>query len=156
MIIVGSLNEISNKIITYDGEEIVVDEGYSIVRNQGNKKYLMNLMELAPSEALFKFYCEKKKKFLWNQKVFEEEYVPRYINELILNDKAMETITKLINSKKVVFLGCFCENENTCHRSILAGIFKGLGASVKSITADINEYNKYYIMYKNLLEKSTL
>lgn len=153
MIIIGSLNEVSNKVITYDGEEVIVDKAYSIVRNQGEKKYLMNLIDLAPSENLFRFYYDKKRKFLWTQKVFDEEYVPRYIQELIDNDRAMEILTFLMSTKEVIFLGCFCENENTCHRSIIAGILYGLGVPVKSLDADVQKYEKYYEMYKKIFNK---
>ncbi len=147
MIIVGSFNNVSDKIISYDGEEIFIDEAYGIVRNKKDK-YLINLPELAPSDELYSFYVQMKKSFKWTEKIFQEKYVPQYITDLVRNDKAMETLTALIMSNKNIYLACFCENERFCHRSILAGILKGLGADVQSLDTDVGNYLKYYDIFK--------
>ena len=47
-----------------------------------------------------------------------------------------------------ILLVCFCENEDLCHRSIIAGLLSGAGAEVQ--TSSGHNYDKYWDMYHNL------
>lgn len=149
MIIIGNLNQMDTQITTYDGEKISIDSFFAIVRNN-KKQWICNLDALSPSSKLYNYYLKEKKAFRWTAKNFEENFVPQYINEIKNNPQAMEIISKLIAADKNIFLGCFCENECLCHRSILGGILLGLGCEVKSVDNDCKKFLKYYDMFANI------
>ena len=50
-------------------------------------------------------------------------------------------------SRRKIVLGCYCEEEPLCHRSIIAGILLGMGAEIDTST----EYRKYYEMFRRCI-----
>lgn len=80
--------------------------------------------ELAPDEELFTWYRKKVKDGEWNQKVFDEYYVPWFLKIMEHNREAQEKLDALkkLSEEKDIILCCFCENEDMCHRSIIKRI----------------------------------
>jgi uncharacterized protein YeaO (DUF488 family) len=74
--------------------------------------------DLAPSEALRKWHKEHLKA-TGDRRAFEE-FRRRYEAEM-KSAQALEAIQRLVDlaSKEPVAIGCFCEDESLCHRSIL-------------------------------------
>lgn len=138
------------------------DEVWSIVRSDKNviprvkfsEKYITTVNNiptnyLSPSYSLFSWYCQEQKAGRWNKEKFFNEYVPKFIKEL----KNNYSVTRLLLNElykrdkegKRIALICFCENETTCHRSIIGGILQGVKANVK--TANDADYSTYYNMF---------
>lgn len=104
--------------------------------------------DLAPSWDLFNRYIAWRSKKQWNTKCFIEEYVPQYLKELKYSDKAIQAIERLkmlTSMGRSVALVCFCQDQNLCHRSILAGVLQGMGFAV-----DAPDYSKYYQLLMQL------
>ena len=47
-------------------------------------------------------------------------------------------------------LGCYCETEAMCHRSIIAGILLGMGAEINTRQEYLNYYKLYQMMKKRV------
>ena len=77
---------------------------------------VFHVPELAPKEDLFKEYRSMVHSDQWNKQAFEDCYVPRFLS-----------------NEKNICLVCFCpdDEEQICHRSIVAGILLNMGASVE-------------------------
>lgn len=59
------------------------DEAWAIVRSPKNApKWMRHVPELSPSWQLFELYRKKRASIQWTKAVFEEEYVPRFLNEM--------------------------------------------------------------------------
>ena len=73
------------------------------------------------------------------------------IAELAKNKEAEADLNYLCreSSRKNIVLGCYCEDEELCHRSIIAGILLGMEAQIKAE----QEYLKYYELYQQYLKK---
>lgn len=96
-----------------------------------NKEGLNQIIELAPSNALFGWYINNKTNEDWFK-----TYKKRYKEEIQSNEVALEKmryIKSLLDSGKDVALLCYCRDYNKCHRSILGEAFKAI---------------KYEIIYK--------
>ncbi len=126
------------------------DEIWAIVRSLKHPNpHLKQVTELSPSWDLFKTFQELKQAGDWNQKTFQEIYVPRFLtqmkgtearnrlNQLYLRDKAGESLA----------LVCFCPDETLCHRSIIAGLLQGCGCNVQGVHGN---YAHYFDQYKRL------
>lgn len=62
--------------------------------------------------------------------------------------------TKITFDKnKNIFLGCFCQNETLCHRSILGVYLELLGYSVVSTSNDMKRFLEYKELVKKFLEQ---
>lgn len=89
-----------------------------------NGKLLPNVKhvpELSPSTDLFFKYCELKKRGLWCQKQFDDNYTPIFIEQIENDAEAKKLLANLneLGKQKRIALVCFCKNENMCHRVIL-------------------------------------
>lgn len=105
------------------------DEFWNIMRypTKGTKLQAEHHPELAPSRELFNKYRELKEKGLWNEHTFKTLYLPDYIQGIVENPKARESLNYLVrnmNNKDIILL-CSCANENTCHRSIVMHMVMG-------------------------------
>lgn len=103
---------------------------------------------LAPSTALLKKYLDLKKAENWNAQTFHDIYLPQFLSEM-RTDEARNALNELYKRSKngeTIVIACFCPTESLCHRSILAGMMQGAGASVMTNTGA--DYSAYYAMYK--------
>ena len=122
------------------------DEVWAIVRSLKTKPYgVKQVPELSPSWELFKTYLSLRDNGNWNDKSFMEIYVPQFLREMknpAAQAKLEELIEKGKNGKMAIL--CFCDNEATCHRSIVAAILQKEGVRVFTQRSE-NYANKYGI-----------
>ena len=88
-------------------------------------------------------YCK------WNKDSFDKYYVPKFLQQMQGREEK-DALNQLYVMSKTqnILLVCFCENEDLCHRSIIAGLLSGAGAEVQ--TSSGHNYDKYWDMYHNL------
>ena len=124
--------------------------------NQKNYQLLMQpnvkiIDELSPSKELFQFYMSCKNKGTWNGNTFIQKYVPRFIHEISSQQDSKDRLNELWyldKQGKTILLVCSCQEENMCHRSIIAGLLHGVGCNVIStFGTDISKYDIYRKMY---------
>ena len=99
-----------------DGLRILITRFRPRYVKKGNENWDAWYRELAPSRQLWYDYF-KSNKIDWNQ------YRERFIEEMRDNLKSTELIHWLCkfenNNNNNITLMCFCENEKSCHRSIV-------------------------------------
>jgi uncharacterized protein YeaO (DUF488 family) len=100
-----------------DGLRILITRFRPRYVKKGNENWDAWYRELAPSRQLWYDYF-KSNKIDWNQ------YRERFIVQMRDNPKSIELIHWLSrfenkNNKNNITLICFCENEKSCHRSIV-------------------------------------
>ena len=99
-----------------DGLRILITRFRPRYVKKGNENWDAWYRELAPSRQLWYDYF-KSNKIDWNQ------YRERFIEEMRANPKSTELIHWLCkfenNNNNNITLMCFCENEKSCHRSIV-------------------------------------
>lgn len=116
------------------------DEICAIVRSIKSNS-IKQVPELAPSKGLFYWYYNHKNE--WNFDLFKNIYYPRFIREFTQEGKdTLKKLRLLDREGKKICLVCFCFDETTCHRSIIAGILQGMKCNV--ITDTGNDYSSYY------------
>ena len=103
------------------------------------------MSELAPSWDLFMESRSMMEKGEWNKDTFQTFYVPRFLQREPLGKESLNFIQRLSKSQNIALV-CFCTNEETCHRSIIAGLLQGMGVNVTLISG--KDYSKYYQTYK--------
>lgn len=118
MIYLDSMKNIKN----YEGK---VSKVWCIVRSlkfppKLNHAEIIQVSDLSPSYNLFKTYLDLRNKGAWNQSSFDTIYRPIFLKELQNNQNAIKLLKSLANTKENILLLCFCEDKNTCHRSIIA------------------------------------
>lgn len=117
-----------------------VDELKSLFEDFDN---VFHVPELAPQESLFKEYRSMVHSGQWNERVFAECYVPRFLDDIQTSEASMNQLRALVNvsDEKNIRLACFCsdDEEGLCHRSIVAGLLLNMGARV-----DCNEDYRVY------------
>ena len=121
------------------------DEVWWIVRSPDILPQKEKLVQsLSPSRELFLRYREAFHAEQFGPEFFQNVYVPQFIAELAKNKEAEADLNYLCreSSRKNIVLGCYCEDEELCHRSIIAGILLGMGAEIQTN----QEYRKYYEM----------
>ncbi len=94
----------------------------SVPRNpKGNIKHVR---VLSPSNKLLYDTLNMKKHGELNQKSFDENYAPRFLNEMLGSKQAMEKLRELaeLSKTKNILIACFCPDENLCHRSLVKKI----------------------------------
>lgn len=130
------------------------DEVWAIVRSMKHPSLRMQQVEsLAPSWNLFKQYRTLAARNEWNQTTFQNIYVPQFLQEMHTED-AKHLLNELYTADKNgknICLVCFCPDETTCHRSIIAGMLQGAGCNVTGVK---NDYSKYYKLWKNAAPRS--
>lgn len=91
-----------------------------------------------------------KKQGIWNHDGFINVYVPRFLAEMRTNI-AREYLNilykRVMYEDKTIALVCFCNDETECHRSILAGLMKGVGVDVVNENGKPVDYSQYSKMY---------
>lgn len=125
------------------------DLNFAIVRSMKNPSdWLVQEDLLSPSKNLFYKYLDLKKAGNWNKKSFDEIYVPQFLRELKANKSATDKLNEIysLSKTKSIALCCFCDDEELCHRSIIAGLLQGAGADVVAS----KDYRHYYEMYRAL------
>lgn len=118
----------------------------AIVRSY--KKPIDNMPQwdaLSPSYGLLKTYLDLRKKGNWNQQTFDDIYVPQFLKEMKAYHQNDLNMLYTQAKKQDLVLCCYCQHEELCHRSIIAGLMQGAGIKVAG-----KDYSKYFAMYKNL------
>ena len=91
--------------------------------------------ELAPRQGLFKEYRRLVHSGQWDKIAFDEIYVSRFLNDIQTSEDSLESLRELVSvsNEKNIRLVCFCEDdeEQLCHRSIVAGLLLNMGASIE-------------------------
>ena len=132
------------------------DVTWIIARSVKNQmKDILQVQDLSPSYALLRKFKTIEDQGLWNDKSFDEEYLPDFIKEMAASDSVVKRLNELCRMDKEgknVCLLCFCKDERECHRSIIGGILQGVGRNV--IFDDPNaDYSRYYGMYQEERKK---
>lgn len=122
----------------------VYDEVWAIVRSLKNPGQMKHVPGLSPSWSLFKKYLELRDTGNWNKDTFRKIYVPVFIKEMQTPEarSKLAELTRLDKQGKNICLACFCPDEATCHRSIVAGILQSNGVPVNGVNADYSVYGK--------------
>lgn len=137
-----------NRISNIDAS--AYDEVWWIVRSPDSPPKEEKLVQsLAPSRELFLKYRKVFHTGQFGPEFFQKEYVPQFIAELSKNKEAKAEMEYLCKegSKRSIVLGCYCENEALCHRSIIAGILLGMGADIQADP----EFRKYYELFQEYI-----
>ena len=152
MVVIGNMKTSRSLISRYK-----IDEVWCIVRSLKTMPYFANIPvfhvpNLSPSEELFHDYLHWRDYGMWNESTFIKEYVPRFLNEMhsLPNRKALNALWFAQKQKNILLL-CYCEEERTCHRSIVAGLLQGV--CFKGEKANVicqRDYSEYYTQYKAL------
>lgn len=127
-------------------------ENWAIVRSFKGKSDVQWHPELSPSSDLFGWYLELKGRGEWCKGTFVSEYLPSFLEEIAKSPAAREALNTLYFADKEgrnIALGCFCEEEALCHRSIVAGLLQGVGCNVQAES----DYTRYYAIYKAICSK---
>lgn len=125
------------------------DEVWAIVRSIKPNSNFIQVQALSPSYSLFQEYRRLSAMGSWNKLAFDKVYVPRFLREMCNAEarrKLNELYVKDLQGKNICCF-CFCEDEETCHRSIEAGLLQGAGCNVVGVSKD---YSFYYQMWKEL------
>lgn len=129
------------------------DEVWAIVRSLKNcPKWMQQVPELSPKLDLFFAYRQLANEGRWNYSAFQNMYVPKFMQGLA--DDRQATADKLNylwrqdKAGKKIALVCFCPDESTCHRSIIAGMLQGAGCNVETDTG--TDLSFYFNMYQGL------
>lgn len=107
---------------------------------------------LSPQPELFRAYRALAEQGRWDQTAFDRFYVPRFLKDLSENPEGLALLRELKerSAQKEIALACFCEDERMCHRSIVGGILRNMGASIDC--AEV--YGKYKLPSRtDLLKK---
>lgn len=144
------------KVATFrDVKEGEYDYVYAIVRSmKSSSDWIYQLEELSPSPELYKKTMTMKDNKIWDQETFDSVYVPQFLREMHSKDareqlNGLAALDKRFHRK--IALVCYCTEEETCHRCIIAGLLKGAGCDV--VTKTGNDYSKYFDMYKRMVPK---
>lgn len=141
------MKKVGNRFSYYSNKEI----------NQTNYRLLMQpnvhiVDELSPSRDLYTWYMSQRDRKQWTKEQFDNIYVPRFIKEMSTQQDSKDKLNELWQAdrqNKIILLVCACQDEDMCHRSIIAGILHGTGINVMSAFGNsISQYDKYYSMYR--------
>lgn len=123
---------------------VAYDDVWAIVRSLKNPGKMKHVPVLSPSWKLFKTYLGLRDAGKWNTDTFQDIYVPVFLKEM-QSAAARRKLTELIRLDKQgkrICLACFCPDETTCHRSIIAGILQYAGVSIQGIKKDYSLYGR--------------
>ncbi len=126
------------------------DEVWAIVRSMRScPAWMQQVPELSPKLDLFFAYRQLTNEGAWNQAAFQNMYVPRFLQGLADDRQAtaekLNYLWKQDKAGRKIALVCFCSDEMTCHRSIIAGMLQGAGCNVMTDTGcDLSFYFKEY------------
>lgn len=122
------------------------DEVWAIVRSLKNPGRMKQVAELSPSWGLFKRYLQLRDSGRWNAATFQNIYVPTFLKEMqtTVAQKKLNELIELDRQGKRICLVCFCHDEATCHRSIIAGILQHRGIQIQGVSGDYSLYGRIY------------
>ena len=123
------------------------DEKWAIVRSYKHPyNSFKQVAVLSPSTKLFYMYRDMVSNGTWSQESFDKIYVPNFLKQMHGTEevKMLNALYNMSKTKRIA-LACFCDDEDMCHRSIIAGLLSGAGADVQ--TSSGNDYSKYWTMY---------
>lgn len=122
---------------------------FAIIRSYRRPIFgVQQLAALSPTTELFHKYLRLRDAGQWNARAFATEYVPDFIRDTICSDAAKYAIDNLVKMRQLninIALGCVCDNETICHRTIVGGILEGYGLDV------IYDSGRSYRFYNDLL-----
>lgn len=97
--------------------------------------------------GLFKKYLALRDAGRWDADAFKKIYVPVFINEMQTEAarRKLAELTELDRHGKHICLACFCADEATCHRSIIAGILQSKGIAVNGVSKDYSVYGRAFV-----------
>lgn len=126
------------------------DEIWMIVRSYKNPNpHIMHVPELSPTPALFQTYRMLAEAGQWNQAIFDSIYVPQFLSDLhrsAAGKAKLNELYKLDKAGKRICLLCYCTDERTCHRSIIAGLLQAVGCNV--VLPSGNDYRRYHEIWR--------
>lgn len=122
------------------------DEVWAIVRSLKHPEKMKHVPELSPSWRLFKQYLQLRNTGRWNPKAFQDFYAPTFLQEMQTTAarKKLNELVWLDRHERRIALVCFCFDEVTCHRSIVAGILQHVGTQVHGVKGDYSQYGRNY------------
>ena len=122
------------------------DEVWAIVRSLKNPGKMKHVPELSPSWVLFRRYLDLRNTGRWNTEAFQGIYVPTFLEEMqtATARKKLNELVWLDRRGRCSALACFCPDEDTCHRSIIAGILQHVGIEIQGVKGDYSQYGRYY------------
>ena len=122
------------------------DEVWAIVRSLKNLGNLKHVPELSPSWVLFRRYLDLWNTGRWNIEAFQGIYVPTFLEEMqtATARKKLNELVWLDRRGRRIALACFCSDEATCHRSIVAGILQHAGIQLQGVKGDYSQYGRHY------------
>lgn len=120
------------------------DEVWAIVRSLKYPGRMKHVPVLSPSWDLFKQYLALRNAGKWNKESFDKIYVPAFLKEMqsAAAQKKLAELMELDKQGKRICMACFCLDEATCHRSIIAGILQYSGVPVRGVKRDYSLYGK--------------
>lgn len=128
------------------------DYSFAIVRSMRSPiKYVEQETALSPSWDLLRTYMDLKNEGKWNKEAFQSIYVPQFLREVKGNPDAIARLNWMWKRDRQgcsIEAACFCEDEDTCHRSIVAGLLQGTGCN--ALTQTGTDYSEYFRMFKAL------
>ncbi len=133
MIKLGNLKNISPNCNDFDEIWLIVRSTKTVLPEMLNNPKVRHVPDLSPSMDLFFAYQRWVKENVWSRELFEQLYVPKFMEEIKGNDNALSLLNqlKIESSDKNIALMCFCNDERICHRSIIGGILMNMGADIK-------------------------
>lgn len=122
------------------------DEVWAIVRSLKHSEKMKHVPELSPSWRLLKQYLQLRDTGRWNPKAFQDLYVPTFLQEMqtAAARKKLNELVWLDRHERRIDLICFCSDETTCHRSIVAGILQHVGVQIEGVMGDYSQYGRNY------------
>lgn len=135
------------------------DSVYLIVRSAKNAAWLLQkpnvyqVKSLSPSVELLSSWLrwDRSKNHSYDEKLvhFVKFYAPNFIKEMRERIGAMIMLNILRDkANKNIALVCFCQNEELCHRSIIAAICAYNGLPIKTEN-DVSIYLDRYLKRKD-------
>lgn len=123
------------------------DEVWAIVRSLKNSGKMKHVPELSPSWKLFRRYLQLRNTGRWNSEAFQNFYVPTFLKEMqtAAVKKKLNELVWLDRQGRRIALVCFCSDEATCHRSIIAGILQHVGTQIQGVKGDHSQYGRTYM-----------
>lgn len=115
----------------YDEVWIVVRSANKLPASLASNPKVKHVPELSPETKLFYQYLDWKKNGNWCWDIFKNNYVPEFLREMN-NPRCIALLNQLVadSHEKNIALCCFCPDEKLCHRSILGGVLKNMGADI--------------------------
>ena len=85
---------------------------------------------LSPSSRLFGDVQRWKRSSAWNQDKFDTEFAPRFKKEMTqpAPQRWLNELAETCKTKEVLIV-CYCQDENMCHRTLVAGMIRNIAGT---------------------------